>query len=118
MLKQFKEKRLSARIKGSFQILVDDNEQDPIKVSTIDLSLSGMQFKILVNIPLFREVSFSMNLPSEHSSTSHLFSSNAIVVRSEKCYVSSGFNIALTFIDLSSKDRDVLSSFLSETINT
>ncbi len=115
MLERFKEKRLSTRIKGGFQIMVANHEQDPIKVSTIDLSLSGMQFKTVMNIPLFREISFSMNLPKIDGCESNLFSSNAIVVRSERCHFTTGFNIALTFVDLSSNDKDVLSSFLEKT---
>jgi len=95
--------------------MVANHEQDPIKVATIDLSLSGMQFKTVMNIPLFREISFSMNFPEIDGYESNLFSSNAIVVRSERCHFSTGFNIALTFVDLSSKDKDVLSSFLDKT---
>ena len=110
----FKERRLSARIKGEFNITITESKET-IVVNTIDLSSSGLRFKSQKNLPLFREISLTLALPGKtekHKETG--FNCHAIVVRSEKSHVEDAFNIALTFIDVEEKDLKVLMKFLDD----
>ena len=116
MTEDFKEKRLSARIKGEFNIKITESHES-IVVNTIDLSSSGLRFKSQKNIPLFREIGLTLALPGKtekHKESG--FNCHAIVVRSEKSHVEEAFNIALTFIDVEEKDLKVLMKFLEDSV--
>lgn len=114
MTEDFKEKRLSARIKGEFNITITESHES-IVVNTIDLSSSGLRFKSRNNIPLFREISLTLALPGKtEKHKESIFNCHAIVVRSEKSHVEEAYNIALTFIDVEEKDLKVLMKFLED----
>jgi len=113
MTEEFQEKRLSARIKGNFKMTVTDNNEE-ITVNAIDLSSSGLRFKSSNNIPLFREISLSLQLPMKSGDKGN-FRCSAIVVRSEKSHYQEGYNIALTFVDVEDTDKKALIRFLEET---
>lgn len=116
MIEDFKEKRLSARIKGEFNIKITESHES-IVVNTIDLSSSGLRFKSQKNIPLFREIGLTLALPGKtEKHKESVFNCHAIVVRSEKSHVEEAFNIALTFIDVEEKDLKVLMKFLEDSV--
>ena len=111
MIEEFKEKRLSARIKGEFNIKITESDET-IVVNTIDLSSSGLRFKSQKNLPLFREIALTLALPGKtEKQKESIFNCHAIVVRSEKSHVEEAYNIALTFVDVEDKDLDVLMKF-------
>ena len=111
MTEELQERRLSARIKGSFKITIT-HKNDTIVVNTIDLSSSGLRFKSTKNIPLFREISLSLTLPVKKTKKrDNVFKCNAIVVRSEKSHFGDGYNVALAFVDI---DKEYLISFLEK----
>ena len=110
----FKERRLSARIKGEFNITITESHE-MIVVNTIDLSSSGLRFKSQNNIPLFREIGLTLSLPGKTEKHKEaVFNCHAIVVRSEKSHLENAFNIALTFIDVEERDLKVLMRFLED----
>lgn len=112
MTEEFKEKRLSARIKGEFNITITESNER-IVVNTIDLSSSGLRFKSQNNLPLFREIALTLALPGKtEKHKESIFNCHAIVVRSEKSHVEDAYNIALTFIDVEEKDLKILMKFL------
>lgn len=113
MSETFKERRLSARIKGRFEFTIKDQKEEII-VSTIDLSASGLHFKSDKNIPLFREIDLLLTLPKEGDKKNNHFTCNAIVVRNEKCHFGEGHNIALTFVDIDDNDKEDLLTFLKK----
>jgi c-di-GMP-binding flagellar brake protein YcgR len=112
MTQDFHEKRLSARIKGNFHMTIQEDREE-ITVNAIDLSSSGLRFKSLKNIPLFREISINLQLPFQ-SSKKEEFRCNAIVVRNERSHYQEGYNIALTFVDVEDDDRKILHAFLEQ----
>ncbi|EKD27473.1 MAG: hypothetical protein ACD_79C00709G0002 [uncultured bacterium] len=116
MTDDFNEKRLSARIKGNFKIKITDDDET-ITVNSIDLSSSGLCFKSSKNIPLFREINFSILLPLEKGKKEKNFSCSAIVVRSEKSHYNDMYNIALTFVDIEDDDKEKLIKFLENVVN-
>lgn len=108
----FKERRVSARIKGTFNITITESHEK-VAVHAIDLSASGLRFKSPKNIPLFREIALELSLPGKNprSKEAH-FRCHAIVVRSEKSQFDEGYSVALTFVDVSKKDKNSLMKFL------
>lgn len=116
MTEDFKERRLSARIKGEFNITITESHES-IVVNTIDLSSSGLRFKSTKNIPLFREIGLTLALPGKtEKHKESIFNCHAIVVRSEKSHVDENYNIALTFIDVEEADLKILMRFLEESL--
>lgn len=106
-----KERRLSARLKGQFQIHITDEKKD-LKCLSMDISLRGLQFRAATPMSLFHELSIKLALPFGDKTEELSF--EAIVVRCEEGIAIDGYQIALLFVDMENHVRSKLQQFLEK----
>ena len=108
---EFPERRLRARIRGTFKVNVVDGVEE-VLVQSIDLGASGMCFGTNRQMSLFREISLSFKLPGQSNEPEATFHCHAVVVSCDRRAHNDGYFVALSFLEVSDDDREIFNRFL------
>lgn len=103
------ERRKSPRVKGDFTIQIA-HQKTKIIAHTINISTTGIYCQGDRPIPLFREIEIEIHLPLAPKS----IKCSGVIVRSEKIPGKERYNLAIFFVGLSPKNKELLLQYVEE----
>jgi hypothetical protein len=109
----FVERRKSRRIYKKLKINIE-NDEKILNLGSIDLSTRGLRFRSNIKVPLFKQLTFKIDISGEKRISSVL-DCHATVIRCEKSKKAKGYQITLFFHDLKKDAEKKIEKYIENT---
>jgi hypothetical protein len=109
----FVERRKSTRIYKKLKIDIENDERIH-NLGSIDLSARGIRFRSNIKVPLFKQLTFKIDISEKNGITSAL-DCHATVIRCEKSTKAKGYQVTLFFHDLKKDAEKKIEKYIEDT---